>query len=43
MKDSHFYFRVLVVEDEILIRKYTVLLLESVGCTIVGETKSRLN
>lgn len=38
MKDSHFYFRVLVVEDEILIRKYVVLLLESVGCTVVGET-----
>ena len=38
MKDSHFYFRVLVVEDEILIRKYVILLLESVGCTIVGET-----
>jgi len=38
MKDSHFYFRVLVVEDEILIRKYVVLLLESLGCTIVGET-----
>lgn len=38
MKDSHFYFRVLVVEDEVLIRKYVILLLESVGCTIVGET-----
>lgn len=38
MKDSHFYFRVLVVEDEILIRKYVNLLLESMGCTIVGET-----
>ncbi|MGD2085883.1 MAG: response regulator [Candidatus Aminicenantes bacterium] len=38
MEDSRFYFRVLVVEDEILIRKYVVLLLESVGCTIVGET-----
>ena len=38
MKDSRFYFRVLVVEDEILIRKYINLLLESVGCTIVGET-----
>lgn len=38
MKDSHFHFRVLVVEDEILICKYVVLLLESVGCTIVGET-----
>jgi CheY-like chemotaxis protein len=38
MKGSHFYFRVLVVEDEILIRKYVALLLESVGCTIVGET-----
>jgi YesN/AraC family two-component response regulator len=38
MKDSRFYFRVLVVEDEILIRKYVILLLESVGCTIVGET-----
>jgi YesN/AraC family two-component response regulator len=38
MKDTLFYFRVLVVEDEILIRKYVNLLLESVGCTIVGET-----
>jgi CheY-like chemotaxis protein len=38
MKNSHFYFRVLVVEDEILIRKYVILLLESVGCTVVGET-----
>jgi YesN/AraC family two-component response regulator len=38
MKGSHFYFRVLVVEDEILIRKYINLLLESVGCSIVGET-----
>jgi YesN/AraC family two-component response regulator len=38
MKGSHFYFRVLVVEDEILIRKYVILLLESVGCTVVGET-----
>ncbi len=38
MKNPHFYFRVLVVEDEILIRKYIILLLESVGCTVVGET-----
>jgi DNA-binding NarL/FixJ family response regulator len=38
MKDSHFHLRVLVVEDEILICKYVVLLLESMGCTIVGET-----
>jgi YesN/AraC family two-component response regulator len=38
MKDPRFDFRVLVVEDEILIRKYVNLLLESVGCTIVGET-----
>jgi YesN/AraC family two-component response regulator len=38
MKASHFYFRVLVVEDEILIRKYVILLLESLGCSIVGET-----
>ena len=38
MKDTHFYFRVLVVEDEILIRKYVILLLENVGCTVVGET-----
>ncbi len=30
--------RVLVVEDEILIRKYLVMLLSRFGCTVVGET-----
>ena len=30
--------KVLVVEDEILIRKYMVLVLETIGCTVVGET-----
>jgi CheY-like chemotaxis protein len=30
--------RVLVAEDEILIRKYIALLLSSLGCTIVAET-----
>ena len=38
MNCSHFPLRVLVVEDEILIRRYVVLLLERLGCTIVGET-----
>ena len=35
---SRYCFRVLVVEDEILIRKYVILLLKKLGCTIVGET-----
>jgi DNA-binding NarL/FixJ family response regulator len=36
MNTSH--LRVLVVEDEVLIRKCVVLLLKRLGCTIVGET-----
>lgn len=33
-------FRVFVVEDEILIRKYMVSLLKGLGCLIAGETSS---
>ena len=37
---SQYSIRVLVVEDEILIRKYVILLLKKLGCTVVGETSS---
>jgi CheY-like chemotaxis protein len=33
-----YHLRILVVEDEILIRKYVISLLTHLGCTIVGET-----
>jgi YesN/AraC family two-component response regulator len=37
---NQYCLRVLVVEDEILIRKYVILLLKKLGCTVVGETSS---
>jgi YesN/AraC family two-component response regulator len=37
---NRYDFRVVVVEDEILIRKYVILLLKKLGCTVVGETAS---